>query len=260
MPLPIKLISTDFDGTLFAEFENPPIPEELLTLIGDLQSRGAKWVINTGREMASLMEALGRAHIPIQPDYLILVEREIYFHDGVRYAGLEEWNSECARLHAELFARVRPDLPRLTGWVNARFKATVYQDPYSPFCLLADNNGDADAIHRFLDDYARTIPNLAVVRNDIYARFCHSAYNKGTALAELARRLKVNAEHIFAAGDHLNDLPMLNRDHARYLAAPANAVEAVKKAVRNQNGFVSKFPCGKGVAEALKLRLASVSC
>jgi len=23
--LPIKLISTDFDGTIFAEFENPPI-------------------------------------------------------------------------------------------------------------------------------------------------------------------------------------------------------------------------------------------
>jgi hypothetical protein len=26
MTLPIKLISTDFDGTLFAEFESPPIP------------------------------------------------------------------------------------------------------------------------------------------------------------------------------------------------------------------------------------------
>jgi hypothetical protein len=29
MCLPIQLISTDFDGTLFAEFENPPIPERL---------------------------------------------------------------------------------------------------------------------------------------------------------------------------------------------------------------------------------------
>ena len=48
MPLPIKLISTDFDGTLFAEFENPPIPEALQQLIGDLQAQGAKWAINTG--------------------------------------------------------------------------------------------------------------------------------------------------------------------------------------------------------------------
>jgi len=76
MSLPIKLISTDFDGTIFAEFEHTPIPEKLQELIGDLQSRGAKWVINTGRDMSSLMEALGRSKISIEPDYLVLVERE----------------------------------------------------------------------------------------------------------------------------------------------------------------------------------------
>src|SRR5947208_5770931 len=85
MSAPIKLISTDFDGTLFAEFENPPIPKSVESLIGDLQARGAKWVINTGRDMSSLMEALGRARISIQPDYLVLVEREIYLHYGVCY-------------------------------------------------------------------------------------------------------------------------------------------------------------------------------
>src|ERR1019366_9106863 len=62
MSLPIRLISTDFDGTLFAEFESPPIPEPVQELIGELQSRGAKWGINTGRDMSSLMEALARAH------------------------------------------------------------------------------------------------------------------------------------------------------------------------------------------------------
>ena len=59
MNSPIKLLSTDFDGTLFAEFENPPIPMELQELIGRLQAGGAKWAINTGRDMSSLMEALG---------------------------------------------------------------------------------------------------------------------------------------------------------------------------------------------------------
>ncbi len=46
--LPIQLISTDFDGTLFAEFENPPVPLKLQKLIGDLQAQGVIWVINTG--------------------------------------------------------------------------------------------------------------------------------------------------------------------------------------------------------------------
>src|SRR5205809_8137682 len=87
---PIKLISTDFDGTLFAEFENPPIPEKLQSLIGQLQSQGAKWVINTGRDMSSLMEALARGKISVQPDVLVLVEREIHSHDGSCYVGAEE--------------------------------------------------------------------------------------------------------------------------------------------------------------------------
>ena len=35
-------------------------------------SRGAKWVINTGRDMASLMEALARSRISIQPDFKVI--------------------------------------------------------------------------------------------------------------------------------------------------------------------------------------------
>jgi len=209
MDLPIKLISTDFDGTLFAEFENPPIPLRLQQLIGELQTRGAKWVINTGRDMSSLMEALARAHIVIKPDYLVLVEREIHCHSDTRYIGLAEWNAECHRAHEELFQRVRRDMQRLASWVNSRFDATVYEDAYSPFCLVAEDSSDADAIHAYMEDYCREVPNLQVVRNDVYARFAHIRYNKGTALAEVARLLGISPEQTFAAGDHLNDLPML---------------------------------------------------
>lgn len=255
MNLPIKLISTDFDGTIFAEFENPPISPKFQELIADLQSRGAKWVINTGRDMSSLMECLGRSRISIEPDFLVLVEREIYEHDGVSYVGLDEWNAECARTHAEIFARVRLDLPRLTEWVNARFHAKVYEDPYSPFCLIAGNNGDADVIHAFLDEYARSIPNLTVVRNDVYARFSHVGFNKGTALAELTRRLNLTAAEVFTAGDHLNDLPMLSQTYARWLACPSNAIQSVKAVIRREKGHVSERLHGHGVAEALELAL-----
>jgi hydroxymethylpyrimidine pyrophosphatase-like HAD family hydrolase len=257
MTLPIKLISTDFDGTIFAEFENPPIPEPLQELIRDLQARGAKWVINTGREMSSLMESLARAHISIEPDYLVLVEREIHQHDGVRYVGVNPWNAECARAHEELFARVRRDVPRLMSWVNARFHATVYEDAFSPFCLIAGNNGDADAIHQYLDEYSRNVPNLTVVRNDVYARFSHVAYNKGTALGELGRRLGISAAEIFAAGDHLNDLPMLTRQFAHRLAAPQNAIEPVKSLIRSQRGFISEHRHGAGIIDALRHFLQS---
>ena len=255
MPPPFKLISTDFDGTLFAEFEDPPIPRSLQELIGGFQSQGAKWIINTGRDMSSLMEALARSRISIEPDYLVLVEREIHVHEDSRYLGLEEWNSACVHAHAELFARLDQDLSRIVAWITARFHARIYADAYSPFCLIAGNNGDADLIHTYLEDYARTVPGLAIVRNDVYARFSHTDYNKGTALAELTRRLGLGPNDVFAAGDHLNDLPMLSRQYARWLAAPANAVEPVRRRVREQGGYVSEFSHGNGISDALQAHL-----
>jgi hydroxymethylpyrimidine pyrophosphatase-like HAD family hydrolase len=258
MNLPVQLISTDFDGTIFAEFENPPVAQVLQEIIRTLQQQGAKWVINTGRDMSSLMEALARARVAVQPDFLVLVEREIHIHDGVRYAALESWNAACARAHEELFARVRSDLPRITDWINSRFNATVYEDPYSPFCLIADNNGDAEAIHNYLDGYCRSVPHLSIVRNDVYARMSHTAFNKGTALAELSRRLDIPAARVFAAGDHLNDLPMLQLAFAARLAAPKNAIDPVKSAVLSQGGFVSGMSHGEGIADALRFHLASL--
>jgi HAD superfamily hydrolase (TIGR01484 family) len=251
----IKLISTDFDGTLFAEFEDPPVPVALQNLIGRLQEQGAKWVINTGRDLSSLMESLGRSHLSVKPDFLVLVEREIYSHVHSQYIEDAAWNRDCDRAHAELFRRVRGDVPRLRAWVEDRFGAVFYEDAYSPFCLIAERNEEAEVIHEYLTDYCRTVPQLTLVRNDVCSRFSHEAFNKGTALAEIARQLGVSPEETFAAGDHLNDLPMLLLRHAWWLAAPANAVPAVKEAVRGQNGFVSELSHGHGVAEGLNFHL-----
>lgn len=255
MSLPFKLISTDFDGTIFSEFENPPIPVELQNLIGELQADGAKWAINTGRDMSSLMETLGRAGIAVEPDYLVLVEREIHVHKDSQYVGLEEWNTRCETAHEALFERIRQDLPEIVSWINSRFHARLYEDDYSPLCLIAGNNGDADIIHDYLEQYAGRFPELAVVRNDVYARFSHVDFNKGTALAKLTEQLGLTAADVFAAGDHLNDVPMLSNRYAKYLAAPANAIEAVKNQVMAQRGYVSRLSQGNGVADAIKYYL-----
>ena len=255
MSLPIKLISTDFDGTLFAEFENPPVPFALQRAIAQLQEKGARWVINTGRDLSSLMEALGRARLEIKPDFLVVVEREIYARRDSQFVECEKWNHACTEAHRLLFERVRADLPRLTLWVRERFNATLYEDSYSPLCFIAESNDDADTIHRYLDEYCKAVPGLTVVRNDVYARFSHRDYNKGSALAEIARVLKVTNDETFAAGDHLNDLPMLMNTHARWLVAPDNAVEPVKSAVRRQNGYVSRHLHGHGVADGLEFCL-----
>ena len=252
MPLPIQLISTDFDGTLHAEFENPPVPLDLQALLGELQRQGAKWVINTGRDLSSIMEGIARARLSIKPDYLVVVEREIYLHEEAKYIECRPWNEGCRQAHTDLFARVRPNLPRLIAWINERYSATLYEDDYSPFCMIADGNDEADRIQAYIETYCQEVPGLAFVRNDVYARFSHSNYNKGTALGEIARQLAIRPEAVFAIGDHLNDIPMLNGTFAHCIAAPDNAVPQVKEIVRQRKGYISHQPWGHGVARGLE--------
>lgn len=251
MTTSIKLVSTDFDGTIFAEFENPPMPRVLQDLLGDLQAGGVRWVINTGREMSGLLEALGRAQVRVHPDYLVLVEREIYRRVHAEYVPLADWNTASQRAHAELFERLGPHLPALVGWIEERFEATLYANAWSPLCLIAANNGDADHIEAHMRAFCRTVPKLDWVRNDVYGRFGHADFNKGTALVEIRRQLGLEAAEVFAAGDHLNDLPMLDARVAAHLGAPANAAEPVRRAVLAAGGCVGSRPHGHGVAEVL---------
>ena len=249
---PIRLISTDFDGTLHNEFAVPPVPESLQRQIAELQAEGASWIINTGRDRDSLLESLKAAKMLIQPDYLILVEREIYERRGPEFFPWHHWNDRCTAHHESLFSRFAAQLDQMADSIRSRYSATVYADAYSPVCLIAKDPEEANVIVEHMESSCRSIPELTIVRNHIYARLSHMNFNKGTAMSEVASRLRIPADHVFAAGDHLNDLPMLDRRFAGSLAAPANAVDEVKQTVRRQGGWVSEFTHGAGVADALE--------
>jgi hydroxymethylpyrimidine pyrophosphatase-like HAD family hydrolase len=89
-------------------------------------------------------------------------------------------------------------------------------------------------------------------RNTIYIRFCHEAYSKGTALGELARLLGLGHDAIFAAGDHHNDIPMLDGSFAKWVTCPSNSCEEVKLTVRTAGGYLAKGAASAGVVEALR--------
>ena len=250
--LVVRLLSTDFDGTIHDDFSDPRIPAALQDWIAAFQARGGLWVINTGREMAGLMEALGRGRFRIQPDYVILVEREIYRRDLGIYAPIEPWNSQCAQDHSRLFDDLSSDLSLLLRRLNSTYDASFYADPYSPICAIAQSNLQMDAIQAELEAFCRDTTRLTVVRNDIYVRLSHVGYSKGTALSELGRLIAIGPHERVAAGDHLNDLPMLRREHAHHLLAPSNALSIVKLQVLNQGGFVATRPAGLGILEGLE--------
>ena len=137
METELKIICTDFDGTLHLDAQTPPIPEELLFLIAQFQGCGGKWVVNTGRDLPNLQSSLGKNCKGVHPDYLIVVEREIHSLRHGHYLPHDEWNRQCAREQEQLFVHVRPFMGEIKSWIRARFQALVYEDIYSPFCLAA---------------------------------------------------------------------------------------------------------------------------
>lgn len=247
-----RLICTDFDGTIHDDQTHPPIAGEFEELVLQLQAEGVRWVINTGRDLSSLLEEIARSGMHIRPDYLVVVEREIYVHRQAQYVAHQPWNNRCEEVHVRLFAELRDEIPKLFEWVNANFNATVYEDAWSPFCLIAEHPDDTESIVRHLEQWSAAWPMLSVVRNDVYARLSHGDFNKGTALREVSRLCGATPATMFVAGDHYNDLPMLKRVLAHGLAAPANAISGIKEVVLAEGGFVAPENAGLGVATALK--------
>lgn len=251
MPQPILLISTDFDGTIHEDFAHSPIPNELQDRLLQLQAQGVTWVINTGRDLASLMESIGRAHLRVRPDFVVTVEREIHRHVRGHYESVDPWNSRCVADHARIFNEHSKSLVALAGGLEQRYDATFYSDTWSPICVIARTNAQMDAIQQELEGFCVGVPELVPVRNDVYVRLSHRAYSKGTALQEIQRLIGVGADRSFAAGDHLNDLSMLRREVAHWLATPSNGLPQVRAQVTVEGGFLATRPCGEGVLEAL---------
>ena len=108
-----------------------------------------------------------------------------------------------------------------------------------------------ERIVEFIDEQRASHPKFHYQRNTVYLRFCHADYHKGAALAELQRLIGISPNETFAAGDHHNDISMLDGRYAAMPACPANAIDEVKDAVRRARGYVAESCCGAGVYEAL---------
>lgn len=259
-PPTLRLICTDFDGTIHSDLDSPTIAHEFQELIADFQRQGVKWVVNTGRGMSDLLQEMKRSCLTVAPDYLVVVEREIYVRTDDCFESHARWNDRCTRTHKNLFDRMRADVSGWCAWVSRNFVAEVYEDEWSPFCLIAANAADAAAIVRQLEDWCRPWPELVVISNHVYARLSHVDYHKGSALREVASLCGATPATTFIAGDHLNDLSMLTRDCAHWLVAPENAVPDVKSAVRQAGGWVIEGRASRAVVAGLRRYMAGEAC
>ena len=248
----IQLISTDFDGTLVSHASDPVFDRDCMELIVELQRNGSIWAINTGRSVSLLVEGLEDFGFPMRPDFILTSERDVFRPTENGWEPYGDWNARCAQAHAELFNSASSVLAEVVDFVGRKTKARVVYEAEGPAGLIASSEEEMDRLTKFIDQAKAHEPKFHYQRNTIYLRFCHADYHKGAALAELSRLTEIPREVIFAAGDHHNDISMLDGRYAAFPACPANAIDAVKSAVRGSGGRVAEKEFGAGVHEALQ--------
>ncbi len=253
MPNKIRLLSTDFDGTLVAHHRDPVLDLGCMELIQKLQKEGTIWAINTGRSRDLLESGLVDFDFPVRPDFILTSERDLFRPglNGTKWEPYGEWNTQVARDHAELYASASSLFSEVLEFVNSKTKAQVIYEQDGPEGLIARDEEEMARIISFINEARAKHPKFHYQHNTVYLRFCHADYHKGAALAELSRLIEVPPAQTFAAGDHHNDLSMLDGRYAHFPSCPGNAIPEVKQTVRDAGGYVAESDCGAGVREAL---------
>ncbi|MGZ5023209.1 MAG: hypothetical protein ACXWAX_11545, partial [Chthoniobacterales bacterium] len=155
MSAKIRLLSTDFDGTLVAHDSDPVLDPRCMALIAQLQSEGAMWAINTGRSVQLLETGLIDFEFPVHPDFILTSERDVFrpsSNGGDKWEPFGDWNKRVARDHAELFASASSVLAEVLDFITHKTRARVLYNRSEVEGLIASDEDEMDRIVRFIDE------------------------------------------------------------------------------------------------------------
>ncbi|MFW6212527.1 MAG: Cof-type HAD-IIB family hydrolase [Spirochaetota bacterium] len=247
-----KLLATDIDDTLLAP--DGSLPEQNREVLRRLHKRGVTIVFCSGRADVSIQRIASAILEPVDNEYLISFNgarvvtarsRTIVSRDYVEPGAIARVVNYAQRhdLYLQGYQGDRFFAERETDDTRAYARATQMEYEIvsdlvaalpegSPKLLLID---DHDVLLEHTNPlYALSQANVA---NDSFeAMFSKSRYlevvrpgvNKGTALAALARRLRIDIGEVVAVGDSANDVDMIKA--AGVGVAVASGREEAKRA------------------------------
>ena len=243
------LISLDYDGTLRGPAEPSPDPA-FFELMRAWRPLGIRWGINTGRSLPYLLaDYLPRA--PFLPDFICTCERYSYLADATgRLLPAEQHNAESREANLRLRARLRQPLAELAELLRTRHPELHWEfSATDPLSIEAEDAAAMEVIAPLPERLAAQYPGVAIQRAGRYLRFCDARFNKGTALAYVARAWGVPPQRLVLVGDAHNDLDAFRSFPGAFCAAPASAHPEVRAWLNSHGGHVSPLD---GVTEALR--------
>jgi len=246
----IQLLSTDYDGTLIGFSHPAHCVEPLSDVLRAHQNAGGLWAINTGRSLEHTLGGLDVFAGPVEPDFLRTNARDVHRKSHGEWVEYGDWNHQSRLRHEELYVSAEDVFDSIHASYSRHPAVRIIHEHGRMAGLVTDSEGMMDRVVKELVRLSEPFPEFSFQRNTIYLRFCHSAYDKGSALTELCRLEGVPVESVLAVGDNHNDLSMLQSTRAGMVACPANAITPVRDAVKRAGGYISAYDYGEGVADS----------
>lgn len=257
----IKLIVTDMDGTfLNTNYETSP---EFPAIYKELSKRNILFVPASGRQYQSITPFFE----PILDEIAIIAENGGY----VTIKGEEIFVDELKEKYIKEIVLAVREIPESTSVLSAKNGAYFetnnahFKDFLDKYYVLnqkredlTDNINDKVvkiAIHNPLGTEKNVYPIIkefekydldVVVSGPNWLDVMNRNMNKGKALSELQKKLKITPEETMAFGDYMNDIEMLKL--AKYSFAMANAHSSVKEVTNYEAPSNKEF----GVITVLK--------
>ena len=250
----IRLLATDFDGTLLGRLEDlKHIPEFLKSVIA-VRAEGGKWVISTGRSLHRFRHVFEPfALAGLRSDFLIVEHAFVYSVTAFGYNPHVVWNMQTRfrQLHdRRKAAKFIRQWHKILAQASPRME-TLHKTR-SHVVMQFDSNENAASAEEVLRVQMSGYPHVYAIRQDDTIELQVAAFDKGLALAELVRHLGLSSPDVLAIGDGDNDICMMEGSVAGMTGCPANSGRAVMQAVQERQGHISKLASLAGVVDIIQ--------
>lgn len=269
----IKLICSDIDGTLVPDGTSK-INKEVFEVILKLKEKGILFAAASGRQYESIRNLFE----PIERDMIFISENgnlvkcrgKVMARKEIGAADIEEIKKEVDNIKdcqlmlsgvkttyirkndTRLFKLMKDgyhyDITLVNDFDEIRddiiIKISLFQ---------ADGKAEEVAGKAFMEKWNRHPRIMAVCAGKEWIDLFDKDGNKGSAVAEIQRLMKIEIEETMAFGDNLNDIEMLKRAYFSY--AVGNAREEVKK----EANYIADTNVNDGVLKELKKLLVELN-
>lgn len=250
----IKLFCFDLDGTALGGYEPyDQFPSEFCALLDRMNAEGIMWCTNTAWHPYAQMQLIEASPVQSRPVALIGscgIDKGICV-DGNAYLDAK-WSYEITSSYLDYGINIFPQIKVLLEkesdsieWQETERYVVHLKGKGCHISKIIDNI----ASHPLIMEKSFIQPNPDT---DIFD-LCPAYLSKGNTLKRLQKELGLTPETTMVAGDDVNDLTMFRADVARYLVAPGNACEQIKKLVHENNGKTSECAYSDGIIDAIEM-------